>query len=177
VLISLDKTIPANKKIDSSLFTTGGKQSKSNSTVSATETNSKISALLTSKYAKLPLSDIGLKDPELPTAETILCHLFNAILSSTRISHRIAHETLKSLVDEGYQDIRVLNNTSWEQRTEVLSRGGYTHYRERTATYLGDLGRHIRDNLGTSLVDRSAISNSSYNRDDIVSVKQITFNI
>ena len=80
--ISLDKPIPENKNIDSSLSKTGGKQSKSNITVFATQTNPKISALLSLQYAKLPLSDIGLKDPELPTAETLLCHLFNAIHST-----------------------------------------------------------------------------------------------
>jgi hypothetical protein len=32
-----------------------------------------------------------------------------------------------------------LKESTWERRTEVLTEGGYTHYREKMATFLGDL--------------------------------------
>jgi hypothetical protein len=113
-----------------------------------TKVNPKTSMLLSSPYAVLPLSDVGLTDPESPTAETMLAHLYNAILSSTRISHRIAHKTLKFLVEEEYHNLRTLNESTWQQRTETLTRGGYTHYREKTASFMGELGEYIRDELG-----------------------------
>lgn len=127
----------------------------------AMKVNPKISTLLSSPYAVPPLNDIGLKDPESPTAETMLAHLYNTILSSTRISHSIAHETLKCLVEEGYHNLKTLNKSTWQQRTEVLTRGGYTHYREKTATFLGELGDYIRDELDGDLNNLISDSGSS----------------
>jgi hypothetical protein len=80
----------------------------------------------------------------------MLAHLYNAILSSTRISHKIAHETLKCLIEEEYHNLETLNNSTWQQRTEVLTRGGYAHYREKTATLMGELGEYVRDELSKS---------------------------
>ncbi|KFH43633.1 hypothetical protein ACRE_056020 [Hapsidospora chrysogenum ATCC 11550] len=93
--------------------------------------------LLLEKYGRPPLADVIRED--WPSSKVVTVHIMNALLSSTRISHEIAHETLRCLVDEGYHDLGTLRDSSWEARTEVLTRGGYTHYRERTATYLGDL--------------------------------------
>ncbi|KAJ9131031.1 hypothetical protein NKR23_g11913 [Pleurostoma richardsiae] len=68
-----------------------------------------------------------------------MSHILNALLSSTRISHDIAMRTLGCLIDENYHDLAVLHQSTWEQRTEVLTKGGYVRYREKTATFLGDL--------------------------------------
>ncbi|KAG8411159.1 hypothetical protein J3459_016555 [Metarhizium acridum] len=73
-----------------------------------------------------------------------MVHILNALLSSTRISHHIALATLRCLVDEDYHDLKTLHESSWQERTEILTNGGYTHYRERTATYLGDLADLMR---------------------------------
>ena len=92
-----------------------------------------------STYGRLPLSDVGLSEPEKPTAETLLAHLFNAMLTSARISHQLASKSVKCMIEAGYHDIQRLESSSWEERTEVLTKGGYTRYREKTATGLGDL--------------------------------------
>jgi hypothetical protein len=38
-----------------------------------------------------------------------------------------------------------LHESTWEQRTEVLTEGGYTHYREKTATAFGELAKLMED--------------------------------
>lgn len=40
---------------------------------------------------------------------------------STRISHNIAHRALKCLVDEEYHDLKVLESSSWQARTEKVA--------------------------------------------------------
>ncbi|KAF2247433.1 hypothetical protein BU26DRAFT_347982 [Trematosphaeria pertusa] len=105
---------------------------------------SKIDNLI-GEFGSVPLSDLGLKDAEKPTAETVLAHIYNALLSSGRIGHNIAHKTLQCLIDENYHDLESLKESTWERRTEVLTDGGYTHYREKTATFLGDLAQLIED--------------------------------
>ncbi|EOO03358.1 putative d-amino acid oxidase protein [Phaeoacremonium minimum UCRPA7] len=95
-----------------------------------------------SKYGEPPLK--GLVHEKLPASQFVLAHILNALLSSTRISHTLAAKTLSCLVDENYHDIHVLHKTSWQERTEVLTAGGFTHYREKTATYLGDLAELIK---------------------------------
>jgi hypothetical protein len=105
--------------------------------------------LLLDKYGRPPLADVVRGD--WPSSSVVTVHILNALLSSTRISHEIAHETLKCLVDEGYHNLGTLRDSSWEARTEVLTRGGYTHYRERTATYLGDLSELMQSEHGAYL--------------------------
>ena len=102
-----------------------------------------------SKYGEPPLK--GLVNEKLPASQFVLAHILNALLSSTRISHTLAAKTLSCLVDENYHDIHVLHKTSWQERTEVLTAGGFTHYREKTATYLGDLAELIKTKYGKSL--------------------------
>lgn len=103
---------------------------------------------LIEKFGAFPLSDVGLASPQEPTSETILAHLLNALLSSGRISHKIAAKTLRCLVQAGYHDVRTLKASSWERRTEILTEGGYTHYREKMATQLGDLAEWITEKYG-----------------------------
>jgi len=98
----------------------------------------KIQKLL-STYGTLPLQDTALSDPTSPTPETIFAHLLNATLSSTRISHELAAKTVRTVIEAGYADLDTLEKSSWQERTEVLTEGGYTHYREKTATQLGEL--------------------------------------
>jgi hypothetical protein len=49
------------------------------------------------------------------------------------------------LIDAKYYDIDTLKNSSWQERTEVLTKGGYTHYCEKTATMLGELADLVLD--------------------------------
>ncbi|KAF2178663.1 hypothetical protein K469DRAFT_675686 [Zopfia rhizophila CBS 207.26] len=110
----------------------------------ATSVNPLVSKLLSS-YESVPLSDLDLSEPLEPTSSTALAHIINSLLSSTPISHGIAAKTLSCVVAAGYCDLPTLRKTTWKERTEVLTEGGYTHYREKTSTAFGDI-RELVDN-------------------------------
>lgn len=74
----------------------------------------------------------------------MLAHLLNSLLSTTRISHHLAAKTVKTVIQAGWADFERLQQTSWEKKTEVLTEGGYTRYREKTATQLDDLAGWLR---------------------------------
>ncbi|KAF9637468.1 hypothetical protein BFW01_g8364 [Lasiodiplodia theobromae] len=94
----------------------------------------------------LPLHEPGLLPaPTEPSSATVLAHLFNALLSSSRISHDIAARSARLLVQAGYHDLPTLQASTWQQRADVLTEGGYAHYREKTATELGELAALIED--------------------------------
>ncbi|KAI1640875.1 hypothetical protein F4809DRAFT_589056 [Biscogniauxia mediterranea] len=122
------------------------KQQKASGTTDTPE-NSKIAQLI-SKYGDLPLSDTALSEPDKPTPDTVLALLLNALLSSTRISHALAAKTIAVLIQAGYHKLDVLEKSTWEERTEVLTEGGYTRYREKTATMMGDLTELIKHKYG-----------------------------
>ncbi|EFY84960.1 hypothetical protein MAC_08992 [Metarhizium acridum CQMa 102] len=105
------------------------------------------------KHKETPLQQ--LVDEKWPASKIVMVHILNALLSSTRISHHIALATLRCLVDEDYHDLKTLHESSWQERTEILTNGGYTHYRERTATYLGDLADLMRQKYGKILLRQS----------------------
>ncbi|KAI1492253.1 hypothetical protein F5X96DRAFT_627466 [Biscogniauxia mediterranea] len=123
------------------------KQQKKASGTTETPENSKIAQLI-SKYGDLPLSDTALSDPDKATPDTVLALLLNALLSSTRISHALAAKTIAALIQAGYHKLDVLEKSTWEERTEVLTEGGYTRYREKTATMMGDLTELIKHKYG-----------------------------
>ncbi|RYP66948.1 hypothetical protein DL771_007522 [Monosporascus sp. 5C6A] len=100
---------------------------------------------LIAKYGELPLSDTELAEPGKSTPDTILALLLNAMLSSTRISHALAAKTVATVIKAGYHKLDVLKKSTWEERTQVLTEGGYTHYREKTATMMGELAELIED--------------------------------
>ncbi|RYO91206.1 hypothetical protein DL764_008312 [Monosporascus ibericus] len=100
---------------------------------------------LIAKYGGLPLSATELAEPGKPTPDTVLALLLNAMLSSTRISHALAAKTVATVIKAGYHKLDVLKKSTWEERTEVLTEGGYTHYREKTATMMGELAELIED--------------------------------
>lgn len=106
--------------------------------------STKITSLV-DNHGELPLSSNGIPEPATPTAATVLAHVFNAMLTSARISHELAAKSVSCLIEAGYADIQTLKNSSWEERTEVLTKGGYTRYREKTATALGDLCEWVLD--------------------------------
>lgn len=92
---------------------------------------------LLSKCGGQPLG--GFDAEKLPPSDVVMAHILHALLSSTRISHDIANSTLDVLLDAKYNDLKILHKTSWDERTEALTKGGYTRYRERMANFLGDL--------------------------------------
>ncbi|KAF7510254.1 hypothetical protein GJ744_006950 [Endocarpon pusillum] len=126
------------------------KSSEATSDGRAHISNPKLESIL-SKYGVLPLQNSKLPAPEQPLPETMLALVFNAMLTSARISHEIAARSVSCLIDAGYHDIQKLKNSSWQERTEVLTEGGYTHYREKTATMLGDLADLVLNKYGGDL--------------------------
>ena len=108
---------------------------------------SKLDTLLSS-YGVHPLQDTSLDEQHKATPETVLSLLYLAMLSSARISHELAYKSLQCLIEAGYQNIETLKKSTWEERTEVLTRGGYTRYREKTATALGELADFIVEQYG-----------------------------
>ncbi|EXJ78842.1 hypothetical protein A1O1_09244 [Capronia coronata CBS 617.96] len=120
---------------------------KSQSTQSKPDSLAKSTiATLIEKYGSLPLSDSAVDEPLSPKPETMLALLLNAMFSSARISHELAAKTLTTTIKAGYHKINVLKKTSWDERTRVLTEGGYTRYREKTATALGDLVEFLEEN-------------------------------
>ncbi|KAL8805088.1 MAG: hypothetical protein Q9182_002178 [Xanthomendoza sp. 2 TL-2023] len=95
------------------------------------------------KYGTLTLSDLGLSNPSSSSPENVMALVYNAMLTSARISHGLAFKSVKCLIEAGYQDIETLSKSSWKERTEVLTKGGYTRYREKTATALGELAEFV----------------------------------
>ena len=116
---------------------------------------SKLDTLL-SKYGVQPLQDTKLPDQNKPTPETVLSLLYLAMLTSARISHELAYRSVQCLLEAGYQDIEVLKKSTWQERTEVLTKGGYTRYREKTATALGELAEFIENKYGALYFDASS---------------------
>lgn len=102
------------------------------------------------EYGGPPLH--GLIDEEkTPASDVVMAHILNALLSSARISHDIALSTFRCLIEENYHHLDVLKETSWEQRTEILTKGGYTHYREKMANFLKSLVELMEEKYGTLL--------------------------
>ncbi|KAL8812892.1 MAG: hypothetical protein Q9200_000674 [Gallowayella weberi] len=110
--------------------------------VDGSEVKRKAEALLT-KYGTLTVSDLGVSNPSSPSPENIMALVYNAMLTSARIAHGLAFKSVKCLIEAGFQDIETLSKSSWKERTEVLTKGGYTRYREKTATALGDLAEFV----------------------------------
>lgn len=59
------------------------------------------------------LHGYGLKEPDRATPETLLAHVFNAMLTSARISHELATKSVKYMIEAGYNDIETLKKSSW----------------------------------------------------------------
>lgn len=124
-------------------------QSKPETTESTSDvlTYPKIHSLI-EKYGAIPLSDTALEEPQSPKPETILALLLNAMFSSARISHELAAKTIATAIKADYHKIDTLRKSTWEERTQVLTEGGYTRYREKTATGLGELVELIDSKYG-----------------------------
>lgn len=128
--------------------TASSKKTKKEDPKSPQDPDLKLSRLI-STYGVLPLQDLNLNDSTTSKSERTLALVLNAMLSSARISHSIANWTVKCVVEAKYHQLEVLEGSTWEERTQVLTKGGYTHYREKTATALGDLAKFVRDKYGT----------------------------
>lgn len=145
-------------KHDHGSATTQAKGAEKRKAAAASDVDSKKVQDIISKYGGLPLSDIGLSKPTEATPETILAFVLSAMLTSARISHELAYKSVKCLIEAGYHDVHTLKKSSWVERTEALTKGGYTRYREKTATALGELADFVLDEYGRSLSHVIALS-------------------
>jgi len=99
----------------------------------------------TPPLAGTPLAKEG---PLSPTPETVLAMIMDAMIKSRPISHELAQQSVRHLIEVGYHDINKLYNSTWEERTDVLREGGYNRYREQGATNLGALAEFVQENYG-----------------------------
>jgi hypothetical protein len=110
-------------------------------------------------YGVLPLQDTELGGPTQATPETILALVYLAMLTSARINHELAYKSLQCLIEAGYHDLNTLQKSTWKERTEVLTKGGYTKYREKTATALGELAEFVRQKHGLLVEQHRQLEN------------------
>lgn len=123
------------------------------------ENNEKIQSSIAHKihktideYGSQPLQGLGVDKPLEPTPEILLAIVIDSMLKSTRISHLLAQKASIAVFKAGYHDIKVLSNTTWDERVHLLSEGGYNRYRETAATKLGDLAQLVNEKYGSSHV-------------------------
>jgi hypothetical protein len=68
--------------------------------------------------------------------------LYQLLVLSTLLTARIAADVAiaaaRELFAAGYRSPRAMSEAGWQDRVDVLDRGGYARYDERTATVLGD---------------------------------------
>lgn len=74
-----------------------------------------------------------------------------SLLASTRISAGIAVATARELSHAGWRTPQRMLDSTWQQRVDVLGRGGYRRYDESTATRLEDLCRRLLDEYAGDL--------------------------
>lgn len=121
---------------------------------STSQTNSSTAKLhkTIADYGSLPLEGTpgqAQQDQDLqPTPSTLLALVLDALLKSTRISHDLAQKTVNAVLRAGYHDIDTLSASTFDDRVRVLSEGGYTRYREQTATRLGELAEWVEEKYG-----------------------------
>ncbi|KAL9073823.1 MAG: hypothetical protein Q9161_002655 [Pseudevernia consocians] len=141
--MATDEQAPASKK------------SKTADSTSPQHTKPKPSAVDMSKLDAL-LPSYGNE----PTPEAVLALLYLVMLSSARVSHELASMSLQCLIEAGYHDIETLEKSTWQERTGVLTKGGYTRYREKTATALGEWADLIEKRYGVLYLDEGSPSRS-----------------
>ncbi|GIJ99962.1 hypothetical protein Aspvir_003976 [Aspergillus viridinutans] len=126
------------------------------------------------EFGRQPLEGTSLaKKPPTASPETVLAMVIDAMLKSRPISHDLSQRAVTKLIDEGYNDIRKLGESSWEERTMVLKDGGYNRYREQGATNLGDLADFVNGQYDGDLNNllKKAGKNRKKTRDLIKEIK------
>lgn len=104
------------------------------------------------EFGALPLKDAGVAEPLQATPETILAMVLDAMLKSTRISHSLAQKAVNTVIEAGYHDIKKLSQTTWDDRVDVLAKGGYNRYREQASTNFGALIEFVNGKYGLYLL-------------------------
>lgn len=74
-----------------------------------------------------------------------------ALLSSARISHRIALKASAALSEAGWRRAAAMRDAAWEDRVAVLNRSGYARYDESTSTMLGKTATRLMEDYAGDL--------------------------
>ncbi len=90
---------------------------------------------------------ITLRDRPAPLFQLLVLSL----LSSTRISARIAAASARQLWAAGWRTPHRMLDTTWQERVDALGRGGYRRYDESTAGRLGEMAERVIDEHGGDL--------------------------
>ena len=99
---------------------------------------------LLDRHGQTFAEELGIKlDP--PTPSGLYRLLCASVLYSARIDSELAARSARSLSRRRWRTARAMAQSSWEDRVDALTEGGYTRYRERTATMLGDLSAFLLD--------------------------------
>ena len=86
------------------------------------------------------------------TPQELFHWLLTALMLSARIDAAVAVASAKALRERGQHKIdAILGTATWDDLVETLTAGGYTRYREKTATYIEEAARLVRDRHGDDL--------------------------
>lgn len=119
--------------------------------------------LVVNQFGNSPLSKSPLaQEPLKASPETVLAMVMDAMIKSKPISHNLSQKTVNHLIESGYHHIDKLQNSTWEERTMVLKEGGYSRYREVTATNLGNLADFVISEYGMSRLARATLFNLTH---------------
>ncbi|KAJ5629513.1 hypothetical protein N7528_003170 [Penicillium herquei] len=105
---------------------------------------------VTTEFGQRPLTGTLFdKQDHLDAApDTVLAMVLDVMVKSRPISHDLSRKALAHMIEERYHHIDILSSTTWEERTKVLSEGGYNRYREQCATNLGTLANMVSKGYG-----------------------------
>ena len=86
------------------------------------------------------------------TPQELFHWLLTALMLSARIGTSTAIASSKALRARGQHKIdAILGDVTWDDLVKTLTEGGYTHYRENTATYITEAAELVRDRYDDDL--------------------------
>jgi endonuclease III len=131
-------------------------------------------AELMSRHGRTFADDFAADVPA-DTAEAMFRLLVFATLASARIRSSAALEAANALFDQGWTSPRVMAETTWEQRVQVLNKHGYARYDESTARILGESCHYLLETYDGDIraVREAADHHRDRERDLLLQVKGI----
>ncbi len=82
---------------------------------------------------------------EKDTPSPLFMLLYASLLSSTRISAKIAVQATGALADKGWTTPEKVAESTWEQRAKTLNEAGYARCDEHTSMMLGAMAQLLLD--------------------------------
>lgn len=96
----------------------------------------KIVKTLLDRYGETYSQEIGI-DIESKTPSSLFQLLVASVLFSARISANIAVDAARGFIEAGWTSAEKLDESTWQERVNVLGERNYTRYDESTSEYLG----------------------------------------